>query len=355
MLHLCITFDYELFLGENYLSSAEILFAPSEKLAHMLETNGVRATFFADVCSVMQHEKYGLTDYIDGFTKQIQDLWRRGHDVQLHIHSNWLNSTYSGGKWTIATEGYKIHAFGWDRASGQAREILRCGKEYLEQTLQAVDPAYRCIAYRAGGFCIQPESELFAALLELGIPIDSSVAIQQHAVGAVQDYDFTRLPHKLNWRISPQGGIEQEAATGAPALLEIPIGAARNSIRKFFGIPVSGLHVCGRGDAGTGIQLESIRPNRLQRAVQTLRRRFMSDGILSLDTRGWQVLLRDLDEIYRNYGCDEGDHYVCLICHPKLASDAVIENMKRLIEAVKSRQNRYDFTTLSQIAKEFTI
>lgn len=353
MLHLCITFDYELFLGENFLPSEEILFAPSEKLARMLEVNDVRATFFADVCSVTQHKQYGLTSYTTGFSKQIQDLYVRGHDVQLHTHPNWLNSTHSDGKWNIATQGYKIHDFGWDRSSGLAPEILRSSKAYLEQTLQVVNPAYRCMAFRAGGFCIQPESELLSVLLELGIVIDSSVAIQQRAVGTIQDYDFTRLPHKLNWRVSPEGGVGKEAAPEAPALLEVPIGAARNSIRKYLGIPAGGLHVCGRAEAGTGIRLESRQPNRLQCAVQTLYRRFMSNGILSLDTRGWQVLLRDLDEIYRNYGCDEEDQFVCLICHPKLASEDVIDNMKRFIEAIRSKQDQYDFVVMSQIAKEF--
>ena len=52
MLNICITFDYELFLGKNNAPYKEILFTPTDNLIRTLSEKGVSGTFFADVCSV---------------------------------------------------------------------------------------------------------------------------------------------------------------------------------------------------------------------------------------------------------------------------------------------------------------
>lgn len=353
MLKLCITFDYELFLGENFLPEEEILFRPAAGLAEMLKQEQVSATYFADVCSVTQHERFGQTAYCDGFAAQLRELYAMGHDVQLHIHPNWLNSSFRDGKWDISQEGYKLHDFGFDACSeDSAPAILRRGKDYLEQTLRTEDPAYRCVAYRAGGFCIQPERELLTALAELGIRIDSSVALKQVSRAAIQDYDFSRVPPALNWWMSPDKGLGTAVSREDGAVYEVAIGAARNRLSKFWGIPKSGLHVAGRSGAGTGIKMPGTQPGMARRLYLTVKRRLYSDGILSLDTRGWQVLLRDIEEIYRQYGCGERDQYVAIICHPKLASEETIENMRRFVREVKGSPEKFAFAAMRDIAKE---
>ena len=71
-MYLSITFDYELFFGNNIGSYDDVLFEPTYNLIDALEKKGVSATFFADVCSVPMSKKYGQTGYVEGFTKQIQ-------------------------------------------------------------------------------------------------------------------------------------------------------------------------------------------------------------------------------------------------------------------------------------------
>lgn len=353
MLKLCITFDYELFLGTNTLPEEEVLFRPAKALAEMLAQEGVPATFFADTCSVTQHARFGQTAYCDGFTAQLRELYAMGHDVQLHIHPNWLNSRFQDGAWEISAEGYKIHDFGFDPSTeNSAPTILRGGKTYLEETLRPVDPAYRCIAYRAGGFCIRPEQELLRVLLSLGIRIDSSVALRQVSQGAIQDYDFSRMPPQLNWWVSPDKGLEIPTPRGDDTVFEVAIGTARNNLFKYLGLPKDGIHVTSRSGAGSGIVLPSRQSGRFETLCRMVKRRLWSDGILSLDTRGYAVLLRDLDEIFRRYGCGAQDQYAAIICHPKLASEQTVENMRRFVRAVKRRPEDFGFTTMQMIAKE---
>ena len=44
MLNVCITFDYELFLGKNNASYQEILFQPTDRLIELLSRKGVSGT-----------------------------------------------------------------------------------------------------------------------------------------------------------------------------------------------------------------------------------------------------------------------------------------------------------------------
>ena len=354
MLKLCITFDYELFLGENYVAEKEVLFDPSQRLADVLAEEDVRATYFADVCSVFQYQKYGVDSYTDQFADQICKLHQAGNDIQLHIHPNWLNSTYENGKWVISTKGYKLHDFDLNE-NGYGRHLLRQGKEYLENTLRSVDDTYRCIAYRAGGFCIQPEEKLFEALLENGIVIDSSVAQKQVAVATVQDYNFRNIPKELSWWMTPADGFSKAVPRQENALYEVCIGGVRNNPFKFLGISKSCLRVRGRKGIGCGMKVEGVKISALKRRIKNIKRHLWSYGILSLDTRGYRVLMRDIDELYRRYRCDEKDQFVSIICHPKLASDEVIENMRRFIREVKKESDRYQFATMSDIAKDIGV
>ena len=110
-MNLILTFDYELFLGDNYTSYDIILFRKTEQICEMLKKYEIKCTFFADVYSAIQHKKYGLFDYSEAFEKQIQWLVKEGHDVQLHIHPHWIMSKYVDGKWIHKKEFYRLSSF----------------------------------------------------------------------------------------------------------------------------------------------------------------------------------------------------------------------------------------------------
>ncbi|MCI8483534.1 MAG: hypothetical protein HFH41_04255 [Lachnospiraceae bacterium] len=347
MLYICLTFDYELFLGDNKRSEEEILFVPSRKIIDMLYRQRVSGTFFADVCSVFQYEKYKLMEYPDSFGRQIKYMNEKGQDVQLHLHPNWMKSTWENGKWNMDVDSYKLHYFSKESSSSM-EEIFQMGKEYLEKQLEE-DKDYKCIAYRAGGFCLQPEEKIIACMLKYQIGIESSVAPRLVAKGAVNDYDFQKVPQKLNWWINAKKGISHDAEKSEKAVFEVPVGTVRNNVFRFLKVPREDWHVPNHPVYGSSIKFPHKRERKLSALVRNVWRRAFGYGILSLDSRGYKILFGDLQLLYKKYHCRDQDAYVSLICHPKLADQKTIDNMENLIEMVKKNSDKFAFVNMREI------
>ena len=61
--------------------------------------------------------------------------------------------------------------------------------------------------------------------------------------------------------------------------------------------------------------------------------------------------MEDLEYIYRKYGMDEQDGYVCLICHPKLADERRVMNIAHLIDEIRKVPERFALVNFSDIYK----
>lgn len=354
MLNFFLTFDYELYLGENYKSHDEVLFNPTTQIINMLEKEGVTSTFFADVCSVFQHQKYGLDDYASKFSNQLREMIEHGQDVQLHIHPNWLRSTYDDGRWDIEIDHYKLHSFEREDGEDSIHNIIRRGKEYIEDSVRPVSDTYKCKAYRAGGYCIQPEEKLINALRDNGICIDSSVAMYQVDDNGIGAIDYSKVPHSLGWNINANQGVLSPVEVDKADMYEIPVGGVKNRFYKMMGIPVSMIKLEGAQGRGRGISLPETRKkkvNRIAKAYNEFKIWFDSYGLLSLDQRGALLLKRDIKELYKEYGCDKKDAYVAIICHPKLCNQISIDNMQDFVRTVKRYPEKYRFMNMTQMAE----
>lgn len=354
MLKLCITFDYELFLGENYCSAEEILFKPSEKLARMLQSEGISGTYFADVCSVEAHEKFGLKEYPARFRQQLTWLTEQKQDVQLHLHTNWLKSELENNQIRLTSKGYRLHESGFDpEASESAYGIMQRGIHLLQTECRKANPEYQCIAYRAGGFAIQPEEQLIKALLDNGIVIDSSVVphIRSDSVNA---YDFTGVPNLLNWWIDPHVGLGVDSGKSDRAVFEVPLLTSRPGWKYFAG-PTESRYLPKEDLKGSYVKplqgekhTEEKRKSWLfQKAAQIFEFQYPS-----LDGRPYQSVFENIKMVYRKYRLDEKDAYVCLICHPKLATDCRIQNIKNLIETIYASNLKIKFYSMQDIYRE---
>lgn len=356
MLKVCITYDYELFLGKNNASYDEILFSPTEEIIKAMTAGGARGTFFADVCSATEHKKAGLYEYSEKFGEQLKTLTRAGHDVQLHLHTSWLRAQKKDGKLIPTADGYRIHEFGFDpKEEICAQKIITESKEYLEKICGEVKPNYKCIAFRAGGFCIQPERELIKALTESGIVLDSSVVPYLKSPDSVNYYDFSSVPDKLNWSIGGSGGISKDSGKIENSLYEIPVASLRPRLPEYIGKPKNKRSLPQSKIKGEYVSFSDGGNTRREGFAERLFKRLFGYRYISLDTRYYERVLDDLHYIYRKYGLSERDGYVCLICHPKLADRARVENIKYLIEAVNREQDKLRFVTFTDIYNELFI
>ncbi len=352
MLKILIGFDYELFLGENYANHKDILINPTDQILELLKENDVPATLFADVCCALQYKKYGQTDFVNDFEGQLKRAQKNGFDIQLHIHSNWLNSSFDGQKWDISLDGYRIHAFGFGEDG--ARKIIKDGIEYLHNILRDENPEYKCVAYRAGGYSIQPHSELVRVLRENGILIDSSVCRHIYVDSNANKYDFRKVPAKMNWWLTPDKDFAYEGCRAEGGLFEVPVCSDNNSLFKriFWGkeklvLPSSDTP----NQNGTCAKLEVVqerRPSKLKILLNYNR----IYSLVSFDATAPERLFAALKKIEKKYNTKKNDVYVSILGHPKLCNAYVLAGMKQFVEQVNLNKDRFAFISFRQLYDE---
>jgi hypothetical protein len=348
MLNIAITLDYELFFGENKDDAENILFHPTARLIDLLAKDEVASTFFVDVCSVWQHNAYGLYGYSDSFSRQLLDMDEAGQDVQLHIHPHWLKSNYSNGKWIFDTDSYRIHSFGFSHEDeNSAYGIIKRGKRYLEDTLCPQNSGYQCIAYRAGGFAIQPYDDLVAALVENGIRIDSSVAMHHVYTGEHMSCNYTDLPESLNWYLTPSMPLSYEGTQNGDGIVEIPIGYLQNKLTRRLLYSRKGMTFRRDRPKGTflnaGVMNKTMPHKSFMKKVLEYHNTY---ELLSFDSMNYRIMKEAADIIYNKNNGKTHDATVCIICHPKLVCDETLVNMHRFIMEIKKQPHKFRFTSI---------
>ena len=211
-----LTFDYELFFGDSSGTVEKCMLQPTNDLFKLVEGRDVFYTFFVDVGYLIQAEKYPeLTTELAAVKEQIREMIRRGHSVQLHVHPHWEKSTWKNGEWTLNVEGnYKLVDF-------TPQERIRIVTEYKAYLTSLTQRQVR--VFRAGGWCIQPFSELKEALLAAQISIDSSVLINGYLKTSNYNVDFRNAPRKSNY--SFENNVCEEVEGGM--FTEFPIADYR--------------------------------------------------------------------------------------------------------------------------------
>jgi hypothetical protein len=163
-----LTFDYELFFGENSGSVEKCMLEPTNDLLRIAEERNVRYTFFVDVGYIVRAEEYPeLKEELASVIAQLKKVVELGHDLQLHVHPHWEKAELKNGFWQMNTVGnYKLVDFSQE----EARDILTRYKAKLEEV-----KGCEVNAFRAGGWCVQPFEFIADAMKDLGIKFDTSV------------------------------------------------------------------------------------------------------------------------------------------------------------------------------------
>lgn len=328
MLYLNLTFDYELFFGENYGTYSDVLFNPTYELIDMLHKKDVSATFFADVCSVPIARKYNQRTYVDDFSTQLQYMKKSGQDVQLHIHPHWYNSEYKNGYWRFSDKGYRLHEHATE---GDIDSIIVEGVKYLRDLLRPIDSEYECIAYRAGGFCLQPHEQIISKLYDNGIRVDSSIAPHLFAESEAHYYDYRHHLEKVNWHISNTAKWWCDSTAGK-TLLEIPIATIDKSpmtyaFRRLFSPDSVKLNLGKKRGTYIGGKNDNI--NKFKAYYDFL----TGYNAISMDLYVANQIYEQIKRFYQKFNCD--DQSVALIGHPKLVNGKYIKNLSKFIDTIK--------------------
>jgi hypothetical protein len=173
-IYLAFVDDWEL-SGNGSGDIRELQFQPMRELVKIYDANGIHGSFNAEMMQQLSFRKHQaanpeLRELADEWDDHVRETFRHGHDIQLHVHPQWLDAEYKDGKWKL-TADWSILNYDPDTAY----RMLLSGKEYLEQLLQPLDPNYRCVSFRAGSWCIAPSPHVLGLLVKLGIGFDMSI------------------------------------------------------------------------------------------------------------------------------------------------------------------------------------
>jgi peptidoglycan/xylan/chitin deacetylase (PgdA/CDA1 family) len=252
MLGPIFTSDYEIH-GNGDGCPMDLMVEPTRRMLDLFDEYGAKLTIMADIAEILKFSEYksqfGRDDYYyEAIIDQLRDAIRRGHDVQLHIHSSFFNARYEQGRWAQDWSEYNFAGLPPQRL----KEVIALGKEFLESLLQPVDPQYQCYVFRAANWSMSPSRDVVQALLDNGIKIDTSVFKYGYRRGLVS-FDYSSAFSELvPWRVD-QNDICRLSRAGA--LVEFPIYSENRWVGAF------------------------LTPQRLQRAYMTRQHRIANgDG-----------------------------------------------------------------------------
>src|SRR5438477_2823606 len=104
-IYLVFTDDWEL-RGDGSGDIEDIQFRPMRRLLSIFEEHGVKSTFMAEMMQQLtfraeQARFPELKPLADAWDDHVRDAFRRGHDIQLHLHPQWSKTEFESGKWKL--------------------------------------------------------------------------------------------------------------------------------------------------------------------------------------------------------------------------------------------------------------
>lgn len=191
MRQIILSYDYELFFGFKSGTVLKTLIEPTNLLLDSMDKYGQKGNFFVDWQTLKYLQEANtertLSDYLL-IENQLKDIVRRGHRIELHIHPHWVDAKYNGdGTWDYSNfSHYSLYSFPQEEVT----KMFIDGANLLNMIAQKVDPEYRVVAFRAGGWAVQPFDKLKNGFEQAGIRIDSSVAQGAFCKSHFFEYDF---------------------------------------------------------------------------------------------------------------------------------------------------------------------
>lgn len=217
------TLDYELH-GNGDGNPMDLMVEPTGRLMNLLERYSQKLIIMADVAEIMAFNHYYKTTGKDDFhvteiESQLKDALRRGHDVQLHIHSSWLKAQWDGKRWDQCIEEYNMAALPLERIDEMVGQCV----DYLNTLLVPVKSDYKVWLFRAANWSMMPTENIYQVLLKYGITSDTSV-YKGGVQGGNVSYDYREAYHSLLSYPADKNDINHRASPTQPhTITEYPI------------------------------------------------------------------------------------------------------------------------------------
>jgi len=173
MIECIFTLDYEIY-GNGQGSLKELVYEPTQKLLGIFDKAKAKTVVFVEVAELEQIEAFRADSAINDVKYQIQELYRQGHEIALHLHPQWFNGLYHNGNWDLDYSEYNLCTLPRERIF----QIVDRSIEYLRWILGATD--FTPFSFRAGNWLFQPTGTVVKVLSNQGIKVESSVIAELH-------------------------------------------------------------------------------------------------------------------------------------------------------------------------------
>ena len=218
--NLWFTLDYEIH-GNGDGNPMELMVEPTYRLMNLMEKYHQRLTIMADVAEILCFKRYlavtGRDDYhVAEVEEQLRDAIRRGHEVQLHIHSSYFKAAHNGHSFDQCIDEYNMAALPIERIDEMVTECI----EYLEKLLRPVKKEYKVWLFRAANWSMMPTENLYRVLVKHGITHDTSV-FKGGVQGGNVCYDYREAYDNLLAYPASMRNINEKDEDGA--IIEWPI------------------------------------------------------------------------------------------------------------------------------------
>ena len=337
--NLFLTFDYELPLGGWTVSPEAALIEPTRQLLALCDKLQVRATFFVDVLSLVRFSELKNNSFEQSVRKQLSEIVEKGHDIQLHLHPHWFTSCLENGVY-VPSNDFRLG----DLDEAIIDGFVFLGIDYLEEIAKPVNPDYKCLAFRAGGFNLYNSPLIFKVLAERGIWIDSSLCHGYYFASDISTVDYSDLPNQANWFFL-NGKYQISTASG---MYEIPIAGKKKSM---FEIPtfIKAKFYKNRKPTSRGKIIHLFNKLTFRQKL----RKALSSRMLTFDnyTYSARYLMNILDDNIKRFH-RQPEINLAVISHPKSMDWYNYQLMEDFIVSVQKRYgNRIVFTTFQEFAK----
>ena len=205
MTHLILSLDYEIH-GNGAGDVRRDVIEPTSRIFDICERHGAWMTIMFEVAEYWAFQRYEaqLRESL-GYSpskqmrEQAIEAVRRGHDVQLHLHPQWIGARYEDAAWQLCNSHWRVAdlpgGLGNDEQVASVVGALGAGKHTLEDMIKPVRKDYECLCFRAGCFYAQPSRDIIAAMKHVGLRADSSV-VRGYRKKAPFEVDYSQVQTK---------------------------------------------------------------------------------------------------------------------------------------------------------------
>lgn len=341
MIQICVTADYEVFLGKNYFSVENVLVEKANYAAKLMNQNSISISFFVDSLYLKYLSRNGQNDEFTMLKRNVNDLYSAGNDIELHIHPHW---NYCSGidAFTFDQNYYRLSRIADLHGNEKVIEIADEAYNFLVNDIMGSYSDYRVTAFRAGGWSLQPCSIVLPHLRSKGIFIDSSVLKNcKSKKNRIEYFDYKKCPQKPIWLFdSSQEVIKETNNITDNTFVEIPVLTAS-------GFSAS-VHKIERMVA------RKLNPPKAYKKMgeSCLTKKTTFEKLLDIVTEPIRFTVDNMDDIdfyfrYLDKVKNQSNGVACFYFHPKLLQEGAVESF---VDHIRSLDNSYfSLSTIKQI------